>query len=119
MGITAADREQFKMTKAEQTIKNSLYGDKTYQGYKTCEESPFVVFKGGKLWTVGHQRSQLSIDSLIPHWVARKRADILRLVENIEQAHPEAVRIAATCGGEGFSPAQSEALQTIKRFALS
>lgn len=108
------------MIKAEQTIKNSLYGDKTYQGYKTCEESPFVVFKGvSGVWTVGHQRSQLSIDSLIPHWIARKRADILRLVENIEQAHPEAVKIVATCGGEGFSPAQSEALQTIKRFAHS
>lgn len=108
------------MTKAKITIENKLYGDRVYDGYKTREESPFVVFKGrSKLWTIGHAPSRMLVESLIPSDMPRKRASLLNFVENIELAKPDEVAIAATVTGEGFTPAQSEALQAIRRFALS
>lgn len=108
------------MTKAEITIQNKIYGDRNYDGYKTREESPFVVFKGiSKLWTIGHAPSRMLVGSLIPSSLHRTRASLLNFVENIELAKPDEVAIVATVTGKGFTPAQSEALQAIRRFALS
>lgn len=108
------------MIKEKITIRNGLYGDRIYDGYKTREESPFVVFKGrSKLWTIGHAPSRMLVESLIPSSLPRTRASLLNLVENIELAKPDEVAIAATVTGVGSTPAQSEALQAIRRFALS
>lgn len=61
------------------------------RAYKTNRDSPFVVFKNsaGK-WEIGQERSGLSVMAMIPRHVQRSKSNLLFVVEDMENALPEA-----------------------------
>lgn len=107
------------MIRATFNQDRGIYGTALQKGWKTSEQSPFVIFKGDKLWTIGHAPSRLSVDSMIPVGWPRTKAGVAELVKRIEAALPEEVAVMATCTGSGFSASQSEAVRRVKQFAMS
>ena len=79
------------------TIKRTFSHDwapgsrrRTYDGYAISADSPFTVFKDqqdGK-WTVGHDRSGLTINKLIPPKLMRSKLRLLMWLEDMARDLP-------------------------------
>lgn len=68
-----------------------IYGRKSWTGYCPTLASPFAVFKDEKGWALGHRKTGLSVNSLIPKGYRITRKSLLDLLTRMEQAEPEAM----------------------------
>lgn len=79
------------------TIKRTFHHDwspgsrrREYDGYATHAISPFTVFKDqtDNRWTVGHDRSGLAINKLIPPKLMRSKCRLLMWLEDMARDCP-------------------------------
>lgn len=66
------------------------YGIQDHKAYKTHKKSSFVVYKNGKNWSIGHERSGLKMDALLPARIVRSKPRLLLFLSEMEAACPEA-----------------------------
>lgn len=93
------------------TSDNGIYGKADHDAYATRKGSAFAVFKGHNLWTLGHPRSGLSMDALIPVTLQRTRKALGEFVARLEASHPEACEVLeGVTSAAGLSPVQREAM---------
>lgn len=69
-----------------------IYGRVEVDGLSISRDNPFVAFRdaAGK-WTVGHVRSGLVVEKLLPARIMRSKARLLLWLEDMAREMPEAV----------------------------
>lgn len=80
-----------------------IYGVQDHKAYKTHKNSPFAVFKNGKNWSIGQERSGLTLDSLIPARMIRSKTRLLLFLEEMQTACPEACEKVGLVDATGWN----------------